>query len=341
MKLFLSTLLGFIFPMSAFCYVGETFTFTTANNVDMTFTITSESGTPTVMTGNTYSHCIDQDYDGEVVVPSVVYYNNQQYMVTEISRLSFDMCNITSLSLPSTLQVIQSCSIQLCFNLHSLTIPASVTLIEEGGLGDAFLSSLVVESGNSNYVTVNNVLYNKSMTTLLQYATESSAQHFTVPNTVTRIGNWAFCKCDNLVEVTIPESVKEIGEWALYSCRKLGKVRIPASVINIGKGAFSGWNYAMKNIEIEANNPVYTSVDGVLYTKDLSTIVCYPVANERSHYDILDGTNTVYGGAFSCSRNLYSIQIPNTVTTIGENAFSACDKLNTTFPISSTIHFSL
>lgn len=103
-------------------------------------------------------------------------------------------------------------------------------------------------------------------------------------------------------------------------------VKIPASVIKIGEGAFAGSNQ-LKSFEVDEKNPNYTSVNGVLYTKDMSTIVCYPVANEWNKYDINDGTSIIFGHSFSAANNLYSIYIPSTVTTIGSVAFFGCRNL--------------
>lgn len=324
MKKILASLLGTIFPLSAFCTVGETFTVKTANDVDMTFAITSEGTVKTVKTGD-YG-CIDFGYKGDVVVPSTVSHNSVQYTVTEIGRYSFANRDMKSISLPSTITRMGKYGIYACRYLISLTIPKSVEVIEEGAIPQNPLTTLTVENGNKSYVSVDNVLFNKDKTILLQYACRLPASSYTIPNTVTRVANMAFDNCDNLVEVTIPESVTEIGQNAFLQCSILERVRIPASVTKIEEGAFVGPNH-VKSIEVDDNNPSYTTVNGVLYTKDLSIIVCYPVANVWESYDIKDGTTAISECAFFSAKNLYRIIIPNTVTTIGHNAFRSCNKL--------------
>ena len=83
----------------------------------------------------------------------------------------------------------------------------------------------------------------------------------------------------------------------------------------------------MTEFEIDERNPTYTVVNGVLYTKDLSTIVCYPVANAQTNYDILNGTESIFGESFASANNLYTVSIPNTVTSIGNSAFFGCKNL--------------
>ena len=318
-----------ILCLSSYGNVGDTFTVKTANDVDMAFTVTAEGNVNTVMTGQRYSagKCIDWNYTGDVIVPVSVQYNGKKYNVTTIGANSFNGCYMKSLQLPSTLQKIEVGAIYATRYLTSLTIPASVISIEEGAIAQNPLTSLVVEKENKYYVSEGNVVFNKDKTLLLQYACDLPAATYAIPNTVKKIGYNAMDNCDNLVEVIIPNSVEEIGGDAFHQCSKLSKVNIPASVLKIGEGAFTGYNYALKSIDVDKNNPNYTSVNGVLYTKDMKTIVCYPVAKDWGNYEISDGTNSIYGGAFNAANNLYGIKIPTSVSYIGRCAFFSCRNL--------------
>ena len=328
MKKIFTLFLGVISSIAAHCYVGESFTVKTTNDVEMKFTILSEGEYNTVRTGGGWTHCIDWDYGGDVVVPAFVSYNGKRYIVTEIGNNSFDQCAMSSIELPPTITTIRDRAIAHCPFIQSLTIPSSVELIEEGALRqNNILSTITVNQGNKNYVSIDNVLFNKERTTILQYACGSSDSDYIIPSTVTRIANFAFDDCDQLVHVTIPESVRSIGKWAFYQCSKLERIRIPSSVIQIDEGAFTGPNYALTEFEIDERNPAYTVVNGVLYTKDLSTIVCYPVANPQTNYDIRNGTESIFGESFASANNLYTVCIPNTVTSIGNSAFFGCQNL--------------
>ena len=111
---------------------------------------------------------------------------------------------------------------------------------------------------------------------------------------------------------------------------------IPASVREIREGAFTGTNN-LTSIAVALDNPAYTSIDGVIYSKDLSTVVAYPVNNSRNNYAILNGTESVFGYSFSDSKQLSSITIPNTITTIGSCAFFGCSNFVVVdFPTSIT-----
>ena len=323
MKKFSTLLLTTFFPLGAFCSVGENFT-VNVDGLDMNFKVLTEGVTNTAMTT---SRCIDWDYNGDVTVPSSVTYNGRNYTVTEIGSSSFSSCKMKTISLPSTLTAIRRYGISYCYYLNSIHIPASVSLIEEAALCQNGISSLTIDAANSNYVIENKALYNKDKTLILQYTNKAPDTSFSIPSTVTRIASFAFDDCDNLVSVTIPPSVVEIGTWAFFQCSNLASIYIPASVIKIEEGAFTGFNYAMTSLEVDPANPAYTSVDGVIYTKDMSSIIAYPVANSQNSYTIFDGTTVIYGGSFDEAVNLYSVFIPNSVVEIGGSAFFGCSGL--------------
>ncbi|MBR1922203.1 MAG: leucine-rich repeat domain-containing protein, partial [Paludibacteraceae bacterium] len=127
------------------------------------------------------------------------------------------------------------------YSLTSVTIPNSVTSIGDGY--DAFygcssLTSINVASDNSNYCSVDGVLFNKDKTTLIQYPGGKQGA-YTIPNSVTSIGESAFYNCSSITSVTIPNSVTSIGERAFYECTSLTSVTIGNSVTSIGYQAFA------------------------------------------------------------------------------------------------------
>ena len=79
------------------------------------------------------------------------------------------------------------------------------------------------------------------------------------------IGDYAFCYCNSLENIELPNSVASIGDYAFYYCESLKNIKIPSSVKDIGLNAFNYCYYL--NIEVDENNEVYSSEDGVLYNK--------------------------------------------------------------------------
>ena len=226
-----------------------------------------------------------------------------------------------AVAIPSTLEgktvtSIESYAFNYCTSLTSVTIPNSVTNIGVRAFDSCTsLTAITVDALNSFYSSVDGVLFNKSQTTLIQ-CPGGKAGSYTIPNSVTSIGDYAFSCCTSLTSVTIPDSVTSIGDGAFDSCTSLTSVTIPNSVTSIGDGAFAyctsltsvtipnsvtsigGGAFAcctsLTAITVDALNSVYSSVDGVLFNKSQTTLIQCPGGKAGSY------------------------TIPNSVTSIGD-----------------------
>lgn len=146
-----------------------------------------------------------------------------------------------------------------------------------------------------------------------------------IPDSVTRIGDNAFFFCGSLTSVTIPTSVTDIGYWAFSGCSSLTGVTIPGSVTSIGDGAFCRCS-SLTAIQVDSGNQNYCSVDGVLFTRDMKTLVAYPCGKQGA-YSIPDGVADIGYSAFENCISLTGVTIPNSVTGIGDRAFFGCSSL--------------
>jgi hypothetical protein len=125
-----------------------------------------------------------------------------------------------------------------CSGLTSVTIPASVTTFWTNAFYNCSgLTSITVDAANPSFSSENGVLFNKQKTVLLQHP-GAKAGAYTIPGTVTSIGDNGFYGCSNLTGVTIPSSVTSIGGGAFYGCSALAGVTIPSSMTTIGDWAF-------------------------------------------------------------------------------------------------------
>ena len=138
---------------------------------------------------------------------------------------------------------------------------------------------------------------------------------------VTTIDDWAFYDCDALTSVSMP-SVTTIGDRAFGGCA-LTSVDIPASCTSIAGNPFLGCE-SLEEIVVDENNPNYSSMDGVLYDKYMSTLIACP--GKKSSIDMSSSVTTIGDRAFYFCRALRSVSMPS-VTTIGEDAFDFCDAL--------------
>ena len=153
----------------------------------------------------------------------------------------------------------------------------------------------------------------------------------TLPEGIEEIGNSAFIMCSKLADINIPKSVTKIGAWAFDSCQNLSDINIPAGVTKIGTGAFSNCE-KLAGIQVAADNAEYSSVEGVLFSKDKKKLLQYPNAH-ATVYVIPGGTTEIADDAFCGCYDLTSVTIPASVTKIGEMAFHDCFVLgDTTIP---------
>lgn len=143
-----------------------------------------------------------------------------------------------------------------------------------------------------------------------------------LPDGLTSIGAQAFYGCSSLAGITFPESLTVIGENAFFGCSALPEVSIPASVAEIGAFAFDTTEY-VTSFTVSPDNAAYASQDGVLFDKDMTTLIKYPEARPDTAYTVPDPCTEIEDWAFIGAQYLEQIDL-NRVTSIGEDAFYYC-----------------
>lgn len=298
--------------------------------------------------------------------------------LTNTGDYAFYRCNgLTSVTFQDGVTSIGNGAFYACDSLTSVTIPGSVTSIgekafESSGLTDVYFigseeqrSVISIDENNARLISAiwhyaflasgtcgNNLVWTLADTGTLSisgtgamedylyggapwYGSSASIKTVLIQEGVTSIGESAFVECSSLSNIIMPDSLTCIGDYAFWWCGELGSVTIPSGVTCIGDYAFK-YCYCL-SIWVEADNTAYSSDDsGVLFNKDKTILLRVP--NLLSgNYEIPESVITIGDYAFSECGWLYGITIPDSVISIGDRAFGDCYSLsNITIPDSVT-----
>ncbi len=189
------------------------------------------------------------------------------------------------------------------------------------GMPDAHvLFDIKVDKDNKYFVTDDyGALFTKDMTRLLQYTNMNGNTKYTVPKTVKIIDDEVFSQCHNLNEVELPDGLEQIGSFS-FGCSSIRRLDIPASVTSIDI-RFCRSSMQLSQINVDKNNKYYCSIDGVLYDKEVKTLLRYPEGKTDKSYTVPDTVTTIGDDALYRSQ-FKEITIPSTVNYIFPSAFS-------------------
>lgn len=147
----------------------------------------------------------------------------------------------------------------------------------------------------------------------------NSLTHVNLPEGLTEIGESAFEETA-LESIDLPESLTTLGKRAFNACDNITSVFIPKNVNSIGAAAWGNTNSKLTEYVVDAKNSTYTSLDGVLYTKDMKTLVSCPVS-KPGVFTVPEGVETLAESSFTCSNT--GVILPSSLKTIEDEAFSA------------------
>ncbi len=210
--------------------------------------------------------------------------------VVEIAQEAFDGCSaLEAVDIPNSVKAIGKSAFRSCFGLKKVKFSTGLTTIGESAFLNCHLKAV------------------------------------DFPNGLTRIGGSAFNNCNNLTEVKFPSGVQTIGNGAFQDCDRLKEVSISSSVREIGDFAFSECK-KLTEFKVEEKNASYSQVGGVLFRKDMDTLVSYP-GKRTGDYKIPSSVKGIKAGAFYGCSGLTAVTIPGSVTKIGGRAFENCSSL--------------
>ena len=225
--------------------------------------------------------------------------------LTKISRNVFNGCSkITSIDIPDLLTDIDSNAFYNCNKLEQFTVSAD----------------------NANYSVTDGILFNKTNTILVLFPMGKNVSTYTIPNTVTEISNYAFQQSLYITTLNL-NNVTKIGLDVFQFCI-FTTITIPDTLISIGDGAFS-FCANLTTFVVNPTHPLFSVTDGILFSKDLKTLLIYPVGKPQTSYNIPSTVEIIGSTAFQSAQKLTSIILPKTVKTLGNSSFRFCINIPT------------
>lgn len=166
------------------------------------------------------------------------------------------------------------------------------------------LTDFTVSSSNRFYTSEDGMLFSRDKTKLYAYPIGRGETIFTVPSTVTTIDGYRMFCNSNVSEIVITESLYSIDPLAFEGARKLTK-------------------FTVRN-----RNVALTAIDGVLYTKNMNALICYPMGKSGTSYNIPEGVGVIRESAFAFNPSLTFLTLPSTIRRIEKYAFYSAKNLS-------------
>lgn len=299
-------------------------------------------------------------YAGEVIIPSMVVNDGTTYQVTRIGDYAFQGCKeLTLIDIAEGVTSIGRFAFNGCSQLENVDLPNSMVTLEmfafygctkftsfhvSRNLANIAYNALMFckniayytcSSLNTHYKAVNGILYSKDLTMLVAYPPADPATHFdipthvtalhdyclsanynlvsvNIPETVTWMGMNIFRDCTGIVEIDIPDCVTHMGVTVFGGCTSLTRVHLPASLDTIKNSTFSGCT-ALTEVTIPRN---VSCIDyqGFINASALKTVI----------FEEGSRLTSIGENAFSDCFKLETLDMPSTVTYLGSGCFSHC-----------------
>lgn len=268
-------------------------------------------------------------YFGDIVVPEKVTLDNIDYPVVAFANDVFENCSeLTSISIPSTINSLGESCFSGCSSLTKIELPASVTNIERYCFsGCRSLTSITIPS---------------SVTSLGEscFSGCNSLTSITIPSSVTSLGESCFLGCSSLTSIVIPSSVKTLGDKCFSDCSSLASITIPLSVSSLGSNCFSHCS-SLASITIPSS-VTWLGEDCFYDCKSLTSMIipssvtmigggCFSNCTSLASITIPSSVSFLGGGCFWGCSSLESITIPSSVLRVGTFCFDNCEKLSAVY----------
>ena len=214
--------------------------------------------------------------------------------------------------LPASVNAVRSSAFSYNPFLENLTLNDQVNSI--GGSYWVGIKNFIVPAGNQSFIAgTNGELLSHDGTELVLYPANRAGDTYTVPATVTSIRDSAINWTQNMRHIVLPPGLVSIGTYGLSFNTRLLDIHIPTNTVTLENYALN-INPSLTSITVASDNPSFKSINGVLFSKDGTTLIQYPTGNSAIAYSIPNTVTTILTQAFWYEQNLRYLTIPSSMT---------------------------
>lgn len=269
---------------------------------------------------NTFAGCISLQ---RIVLPS---------SINQIGSDMFNGCsNLSDIILPEKLEYIGERAFLGCTSLSDIILPENLTELSDQSfsgctsLSHISLSENILRIGSncfSGCKSLEYIVLPNSISEIGSYAFSNCSvlKELVIPNNVMLIEKGAFFNCNALENIVLSTSITELYTDTFYGCSSLKEIDITSEISKIESYTFSGCT-ALENITVSYDNKSYLDYNGVLMSKDMSTIIYYPAAKANACYVIPETVTNIESGAFESCCGIEHIKFSDNIIMVGDGAF--------------------
>ncbi len=266
-----------------------------------------------------------------LTIPSQVSIFGDEFTVTGIDDYTFyGSEKLVSISIPNTVKTIGDYAFLECRVLKTISLPNDLEFLGEGCFSYTRIESFAfphkINKVNnflfSDCYSLNQVTFHEKMDSIGTYSfKDCGLKDISIPEGISYIGKNAFHGCTSLEDISLPESLTYIDDEAFRGCIKLTKLFIPKNVIHLGTKFVNNDYYAIINeINVDQENKIYSSIDGILYDKQKTRLILCPRMYEGDLF-LPETVNSLDEYCFSYCKSINSITFSNSLKSIGNFCF--------------------
>lgn len=242
----------------------------------------------------------------------------------KVNSHTFSGCsNLMQVFLGDNIQTIETCAFSSCLSLKEIQLPDSLSEIESWAFRYSGLERIDLPESVTKIGT-------------LSFADCKNLTEVNLPSGITELSDYLFMNSPKLSHIDIPHGVKKIGAQVFSGCRSITTLYIPDNVTEFATTAFGGLT-SLTEFSVSESSPVFCTMDGILYSKDKTQLICFPNAKNISSYSVPESITKINAVCFGPCKYLKNLYVGTHVTEVSGSTFENASKPSIHTPADSAM----